>query len=378
MYQSDIQDDMVFQRLAKHLDDLPAGFPATKDDLDMRLLKRLFTPEEAELAIHLTLIPETANVIAFRAKQDVEDVSNQLESMAGKGLIYSIKKKDKPVLYMANQIVIGIWEYHVNNLDKGLIEDMNKYIPFLLEESWKIPQLRTIPVNKSIQVKTDVMIYEDAEQLMKRSNKIVLAPCICRKEKTMMGEGCDKPEESCIIFGNAADYYLRNGMGREISYEEGLEVLKRADETGLVLQPGNSKKANNICCCCGCCCGVLRTLKHNPKPAEMVSSAFYAVSNPELCDVCGICEDRCQMDAISYDAGYSEIILDRCIGCGLCVTTCPTDALSMVRKPNSAQVEVPESSRELYIQLGRARGKLSWFKIAGLLAKSKIDRWRAA
>lgn len=371
-------EDVVFRRLAKHLDDLPSGFPATDDGLDLRLLKRLFTIEEAELAIHLTLIPETAKVVALRAKQDVDQLSEQLNSMARKGLIYSIEKKDRPALYMANQIVIGIWEYHVNNLDNELIRDMGEYIPKLFEEAWKIPQLRTIPVNRSIQVKTDVMTYEDAEQMMKDHKSIVLAPCICRQEKRMIGEACDKPEESCIIFDTAGEYYVRNGMGREITLEEGLEVLKRADETGLVLQPGNSQKANNICCCCGCCCGVLRTLKKHPQPANLISSAFYAISDSELCNACEVCAERCQMDAIQYDDGFAEIDLDRCIGCGLCVTTCPTEALTMVRKAQEEQDKVPESSKDLYIKLGRLRGKLSWFKLVGLISKSKIDRWRAA
>ncbi len=368
----------VYQRLARHLDDLPAGFPKTQDDLDIRLLRRLFTTEEADLAVHLTLIPETAAVVALRAKKDHAQISNQLDDMAHKGLIYSLEKENKPTLFMANQIVIGIWEYHVNNLDEGLIQDMNEYIPLLFEESWKIPQLRTIPVNRSIEVKSDVMTYEDAEQLMRRHDKIVVAPCICRQEKKISGEGCGKLDEACLIFGNAADYYKRNGMGREISLDEGIDILKLADEQGLVLQPGNSKHANNICCCCGCCCGVLRTLKLNPNPAEFISSAFIAVTDKEQCDACEICAERCQMDAIQYEDGFAEIDLKRCIGCGLCVPTCPTSALSMVRKPENEQLTVPESGKDLYIKLGRLRGKLSWYKIAKLITKSKFDRWRAA
>ena len=373
-----LDENSVYKLLACHLDDLPAGFPATDDGVDLRLLRRLFTPDEARLAIHLTLIPETAKVVALRARENVHKISEQLENMAGKGLIYNFIKPERETLYMANQIVIGIWEYHVNNLDNGLIKDMNDYIPALFEEAWKIPQLRTIPVNRSISVKTDVMTYEDAENLMSGHEKIVVAPCICRKEKKMAGEGCDKPEESCLIFGSAAEYYERNGIGREITLEEGLEILKRADETGLVLQPGNSQNASNICCCCGCCCGVLRVMKNHPNPVELVSSAFYALSDPELCDGCEICGERCQMEAIQYEKGYAGIDLKRCIGCGLCVTTCPTGALSMVRKAQEEQIPVPESTRDLYIQLGRMRGKLSWFKLARLITKSKIDRWRAA
>jgi Fe-S-cluster-containing hydrogenase component 2 len=107
-----------------------------------------------------------------------------------------------------------------------------------------------------------------------------------------------------------------------------LAIIKQADKKGLVLQPTNAKKIMNMCCCCGCCCQVLKTFKRHPKPAEMVSSPFIAQADPETCKACGVCEDRCQMDAITYDDEEKVVLnLDRCIGCGLCVSTCPSEVL---------------------------------------------------
>lgn len=172
----------------------------------------------------------------------------------------------------------------------------------------------------------------------------------------MVGEGCDKPEESCLIFGSAADYYLRNGFAREISKNEAVEFLQKADEAGLVLQPGNSQHAANICCCCGCCCGVLRTLKNMPKPLEYISAAFYAQTDIDSCDGCEICSDRCQMDAITYDDGYADINLERCIGCGLCVTTCDTEAIRLVPKLEAEYQVPPANSAEQMMSLAKKRG----------------------
>ena len=148
----------------------------------------------------------------------------------------------------------------------------------------------------------------------------------------MVGEGCDKPLETCLSFGSGAAYYQRNGLGRPIDQEEALAILDLANEAGLVLQPGNSQRAGFICCCCGDCCGVLRNLKQHPQPASVLASAFFAKVDEDLCTSCGVCETRCQMDALDLENFVAEVNLDRCIGCGLCVTTCPTEAIVLERK----------------------------------------------
>ncbi|MFH1673776.1 MAG: 4Fe-4S binding protein [Pseudomonadota bacterium] len=370
----------IYQRLARHLDDLPGGFPPTASGVELRILRRLFTPEEAGLALHLSLIPEEPRVIARRARITREDASQRLEEMAKKGLIFRIEPKDSPPQYQALQYIIGIWEFNVNNLDKELIRDMNEYIPTLFDaEAWKkVPQLRTIPVNRSISSQVEVLSYEKAEEMVRSQEKFLVAPCICRREKRMMGEGCEKPEEACLVFGMGADYYQRNGIGRIIDLQETLDILKMADEEGLVLQPSNARVIVNICCCCGCCCGVLRSIKKYPRPASIFSTPFVAATNPDTCEGCELCVERCQMEALQVEDGKVLIDYDRCIGCGLCVSTCPTESLNLVRKPESEQHTVPKDIIEASIKLGQARGKLKPFNLIQMQLKSKLDRLLAA
>jgi H+/Na+-translocating ferredoxin:NAD+ oxidoreductase subunit B len=370
--------EKIYQKLAKHLDDLPGGFPSTDTGVEFRILKRLFTPEEAELALYLTLIPEESSVVAMRAEISTQEASRRLETMAQKGLIYRIESKGGQSKYMACQYAIGIWEFHVNDLDEGLAEDMGEYMPILFDQAWKKPQLRTIPVNKSISGKLKVMTYENAEELVRHVRKFVVAPCICRRERNLLGKGCDKPEETCLVFDGGAEHYLRNGLGREISRQEVLDILKIAEETGLVLQPSNAREIVNICCCCGDCCGVLRSLKRHPKPARLASSPFFAVINTETCQGCGVCEDRCQMDAVQLVDEKASVDLDSCIGCGLCVSTCPTGSLTLARKPEYEQPEVPGDLIKASIELGRARGKLSKGDLLMMQIKSKVDRLLAS
>lgn len=348
----------IYRRLAKHLDSLPAGFPPTPDGLELRILQRLFSEEQAALAVHLTLLPESAETIAARAGFSPEKARAMLEEMAHLGLITDVRRPNRPPRFMAAQFVVGIWEYQVNRLTPELAEDVSRY----LDTAWngqlwqQRPQLRTIPIGASLEQPSEVLLYENAEKLLAERTRFAVAPCICRQEMKLLGEGCYKPMETCLVMDGGADLYLRHGRAREISREEALEILQLADRAGLVLQPGNSQDANNICCCCGDCCGILRNAKRHPQPSSVISSSYYAQGNPELCVQCYECVDRCQMDAINLDSGYAEVDLDRCIGCGLCVSTCATGALRLLKKEAPGLLPVPASDMENYTLIAQRRG----------------------
>jgi len=348
----------VYKRLAKHLDDLPAGFPATESGVELRILKRFFSPEESEIAMGLTMRPEPASTIAERLGMDPSEMEQTLETMSKKGLVFRIRKGDQPI-YMAAQFVVGIWEYHLNDLDEELIRDFNEYSPYLMKEVWakqKTKQLRVIPVSQSISAEMTVMPYEAAEEIIKSQSKILVAPCICRKEHTIMGKGCDRPLEACLVFGAGAYYYKENELGRFISQEEALQLLHKAEESGLVLQPGNAKKSVNICMCCGCCCQILKNLKEMDSPAKAMCTNYYARVDEDECTSCGTCVERCQMDAVTVN-DVARIDVSRCIGCGLCVTTCEMGAIRLEAKDEANQWVPPENMYKTYVKMAREKGK---------------------
>ena len=347
----------VYANLAKHLDNLPAGYPSTESGVELRILRRLFSPEEAQLATSLTMMPEPVAGIAARLDTDEAQLAASLDAMAKKGLIFRLSKRNN-TLYSAAQFVIGIWEYHLNDLDEELIRDVNEYMPTLMKKGWqstKTKQLRVVPVAKSVSAEMAIMPFEAAEEIINKQSKIVVSPCICRKEQKMIGKGCDKPMEVCIAFGAGAYYYEQNGLGREIDKTEALALLKQGVDAGLVLQPGNQQKSMNICMCCGCCCGVLKNLKTLDKPAQMVHTNYYAQVDEELCTACEACVDRCQMDAISVEE-TAQVNLDRCIGCGLCVTDCPTDAMMLKQKAAESHYVPPKNVFETYMNIAQERG----------------------
>lgn len=349
----------VYERLREHLDKLPGGFPATESGVELRILKRLFTPEDAELAQHLALKLEPAAVIAERAGISTEEAAERLKSLARKGLIFSIETPDRPHAYMASQFIVGIWEYHVNELDEDFIKNVEEYLPVLSKEAFDlVPQLRTIPVNKSVHADLRVLPHEQAESLIRKQKKFLVAPCICRREHQIKGGGCGKLMDACLVFGWAADYYERNGLGRVITLDETLDIINKAEEEGLVLQPTNAREIVNICCCCGDCCQVLLNLKRHPVPSAMVSSPFIAKVDREACTGCETCLERCQMEAIVMEDERARVNSDRCIGCGLCVSTCPGEAISLERKPEDMQPKVPENQMEAHALRAQARTRV--------------------
>jgi Pyruvate/2-oxoacid:ferredoxin oxidoreductase delta subunit len=364
----------VYERLATFLDDLPAGFPTT--DAGLRILRRLFTPEEAEFVTHLRMLAEPARVVARRAKVPVEEARRILQQMERKGLIFVEYAEGKEPEYMATHWAIGFYEFQVGRLDPEMIPDLEEFDATWFDQTaWdQVPQLRTIPVGESIDAKLEVMPYERAANLVRAHDRLGVAPCICREERHLAGEGCDAPLEACLTMGSAATYYEVNGLGRTIDQAEALAILDMAEEKALVLQPSNAKDALNICICCGCCCGILTNVKRQPHPASFVHSAFVAALDTEACEGCGTCELRCQMEAIALDNGHAILDMDRCIGCGLCVPTCPSDALSLRRKPAAEQPYVPKDLDDNYIRLSQARGKLTTPGLVGMLVRSKVDR----
>ena len=364
----------VYQQLACYLDDLPAGYPPTESGVEIEILQTLFTEQEAELALHLTLLDEEARVVAFRARLGVAETSEMLEAMVGKGLISGNYPTGKLPRYAISQYVIGFHEGQVDRLSEAYVRQFKRFEPHLFEKGpWtKVPQLRTIPINVAIPVTTEVMPYESAEAILRSKTHFAVRNCICRQEARLDGKGCDRPLESCLTFDDAALNDVVTGKGRKISLEEALTKVDAARKAGLVLQPSNSQNPIVMCTCCSCCCGVLRNIKMQPEPAEMVANAFIARYDAEACIGCGMCVAVCPMAAVTLGEviDFNPV---RCIGCGLCAGVCPTQAVVMVRK-TAKQPAIPKNTLATYVRLAKARGIGHLLKLAGMVVRSLFYR----
>ena len=342
------------------MDDLANGYPATESKVEIRLLERLFSEEEAELYMQLSPFLEKPQDVAERLNRDVAELEVIMERMAQKGHLFRLRKGGM-VRYSAVPYVVGIFEHQLGRMDEGFARDHEDYFETAFGktiQAYKTPILRTIPIKRQLVADYPVAPFEDVLGIIESQKKIAVAPCVCRTTKKMVGHECDKPVENCFSFGSHAEYYVENGMGRFITIDEAKEIVTRNEEAGLVMQPFNSQKIGGMCSCCGDCCGVLRSLKMNPSPAEMVQSNYFARVDEEECSGCEACLERCQMDAIDVVDGVAGIQLERCIGCGLCVTTCPVDAIELIKKAEEDLYEPPKSGAETYMKIMQERGKL--------------------
>jgi len=338
-------ENQVYRALQRHLDRMPGGFPEVESGLDIKILKRFFTPEEAEIAVQLSMKPEPLKRVYNRVSNtgiSMEELRQTLDKMMRKGAILTWEEDYDETHYSNAEFAMGgIFNFQLNNLTKDLLADYHLYQTERRAKETPRPggalPLRTIPVEKSIPVpeKYQVSDYDSVRKLVENARgKLSVANCICRLTSQILGEGCQKTDliEACLMIGtDHARRHVDMGIGRFITKEEAFELLDKAQRDGLVLQPENSRAPDTICICCGDCCVLLKMLRQHPRPAELYVTNFYAEVDQELCLGCNVCAGKCQLDAITVN-GTARVNLDRCIGCGNCVALCPQGAITLMKK----------------------------------------------
>ncbi|MHA2072956.1 MAG: ATP-binding protein, partial [Candidatus Thorarchaeota archaeon] len=338
----------------------PIGFPPAESGADIRLLKQLFTPEEALIATHLTYSTyptDDLETIYGRMKSidiTIEALEEVLDRMASKGLLHFKVEGGKKFYNNANWIV-GIYEFQVNRLTKEFLQAVGEYDQEAYGKAFikaKPTQLRVIPVQKSFTPQSPVAQYDDIREIIESAEgPFVAISCICRQSHALRDDPCKvtEREETCLGAGMFAKMYIDLGWGREISKDELVEIINQNEQEGLVLQPSNSEKIEFMCSCCGCCCGLLRGKGAMPKPVEFFSTNFHSEVDHDLCTQCDTCVDLCQMKALSFQDDLLMINLDRCIGCGVCVANCPEEAI--ILKKREKEFVPPETMEDTYASI---------------------------
>jgi ferredoxin len=370
----------IYRNLQQHLDKGPVGYPSTPSGIDISLLKHLFTPEEAQIATQLSTIKlEPAGRIYRRAKKSglvtsLEQLQIILDRMAYKGTVLVYREGYKEKRYKnAGVTAGGIVDFQVNRLTKDLVDTFHQYHVEVFARaemtgSRGVPQLRTIPVEKSIPVpdKHLVSTYDDVRQLVENAaGPIAVANCVCRQTKDIQGQPCTHSDirETCLQIGtDHARQYVEMGIARYITKEEAFNILEKAQQAGFILQPENSLRPEAICCCCGDCCGLLSAVVKSPRPADLYATNYYAGVDTALCKGCGVCVKRCQLQSRTIVNGVAAVNLDRCIGCGNCVVTCESHA-SRLHKKDNAFVPPKDKDTTFMKIMSRKVGRWNMLKI---------------
>lgn len=190
--------------------------------------------------------------------------------------------------------------------------------------------ISTISINKTIPAPISVILSQNTViQILEQARSYALRDCQCR----MIYKNCNNPLRVCFTLNETSDRLVERGVAERISLEEAKEVLKKANEHGLVHMALYSDwlkgEVFDICSCCSCCCSPLRILRDYGVKHHVEKSGLVAKVDIDKCTSCGICIERCPFNArtLENDKAYTNENL--CFGCGLCVTTCPTGAIHL-------------------------------------------------
>ncbi len=373
----------VYEGLAAKLDRLPNGFPRTPEGTELLILAKIFSPEQAALALRVRPIPQTVEQVAKRAGRPVGETREILEAMAGRGQIAAMRIKGLK-MYMFVPFVVGIYEFQLPHLDKELADLFEAYLPALAGRTGGTgPAIgRVVPVNATIAARPEVLHHEDVRGMLEGARSFRVMECICRKEQELQGRSCPHPRETCLAFSTRENAYDDTfAMGRPITREEALAVVDLAEREGLVHCTYNVQHESMFMCnCCSCCCGFLRMLRDFDAPGALARSNWVSVIDPVACTSCGACGDgRCPMAAIADGDGGTRVLAERCIGCGVCVVVCPADAITLVPRPPEDRTVPPKTVVHWALEradnrFGKAyglglRGWLAWQAAKGALRR---------
>jgi len=304
----------------------------------------ILSDDEADIAIAAGLRKErTAGYLAKKVGKTVQEVQPLLDNLVYYGIFRrSMDKALGEDVYYMQIFAPGILEMMVNQKEllethpevgrafdeytRNLAANMGAMIP----DGYGL--MRVIPVESALEGIEGVSDYERISHYLDKYDRFSVSPCSCRASRSSLGDGCGHLEEDmCVQMGRGAEHYIRTGRAREITREQALEIIQRAEENGLmhdmvnIEEPGESAA---ICNCCACACFGLR-----------VGLMFGA------------------RDAIRSNY-VAEVDEAKCVACGQCVETCPGNALKLGQKLCSTEDLTPQPD---YVKLSETiHPKRSW------------------
>lgn len=213
-----------YEKLASELDRIPNGFPRTKSGVELKLLAKLFTGDDAELAATLSMEPKSLTEIAKENSMDEAEAKSKLISMVKRGLIDLKREEGRGFVFHLIPFVVGFYERQNAKIDKEFAELFEQYY----HESFHQTMLsqpsvhQIIPLEKAIPVDIDVMPYEKASTYLDQAQSWVVLDCICRVQKRLIGQGCNHTVKNCLVFSPKPGAFNKSEEIESLTMEEAL------------------------------------------------------------------------------------------------------------------------------------------------------------
>lgn len=297
----------------------------TYNDPEYRILEPIVDDDMCKVMLHMKLdTPRTTEELAKRCKASVEWTREQLEKLNEAGVCRTMEGLNGAKAGWYYPIwVPGIMEGILSNNEQcerypdlgACFEEYTRrriamVAPVMQNGKQGMMFMRVMPVMSAIENNSKTASYDEVRTLVEKASAISVGPCSCRRSRRLIGEGCGHLEEDmCMYLNDNAINYSRLGSHRLITKEEAYEILKRAEDNGLVHEINQTpgfEDTTAICNCCGCSCYALRIANYF-RSAKSIQSNFLAKVDKNKCVACGQCVENCQTNALKLGQKCSTV-----------------------------------------------------------------------
>ena len=321
----------------------------------VEILKTLLNEEQINFLLNFRKSSLTLEELREKTGMNDTDLMDMLNSIMDNGIIMDFPIKGTDMMeYRLLAPVADIFEYSL--IGERPIEQKQKLAQLyekMFKETIKMVQTnyegllpifkerlpifaRIIPIEKELTVPQEkVLPLHEASRIVDEQDIISLSECPCKLQKSLIGESCETSSDRfrCFHFGNMGRYFIDHGLGKSVSKDEAKRILKEAEEEGLVHKTFHDdfsfdQKENAICNCCKCCCILFQVYYRGISSFHTVTS-YIARVDESKCVGCGICVDKCPIEAASLINGVAHDDKNKCIGCGVCVHHCSENARTL-------------------------------------------------
>jgi ferredoxin len=359
-----MSEDTSYNELIERLRNWILRLPDS--DYLIPLLKLRFKPEEAKFLSKIPFIGHTAEQLSDKLDIPIKKLVKKLDKFAKDGIIFRNESSSGIRYSLCDSLFIFYrsigWKGKTDKFSREISPYLNKYyidtyaVEFIGHDT---QGLRALPINETIRDTRQVMPYEDIIKVIENFKYYAVSYCPCSHRHNLDHDfdECKYDLERCLHFDTLGRYTVENGLGRKITKEETLKILRLAADAGLVHGVSNTKeRMDTICNCCSCCCLFLESVVKMPGilPRGHQPSNYIRAIDEDKCIVCGLCARMCPMNALKVNEKHLLFDRERCIGCGVCAHKCKHDATYLIHR--DGEQDIPKDPREQGMRFLKERG----------------------